>query len=398
MAAKHMQEMGKSGISHGSFLVFLLVLCTWLPILCPAFGMAGKDTFSKDLSKRWLQTVLSDSEKLERIASHLRERPGLIESTWSSFKALLDTVVHTRYPDAQIKLEGSNADGTALHGISDFDVWIDTEVALGRDERKRLFNALLDSMDWDSDYDIKPRHDGIGRKAMKFQFREYYYPNYPIDVDVVFVNMDYDIGLDENDFPSLTRSSSRNQARLRATEHVRSCRKSAAAILMMKAFTLDGRRSLIPGYFLNHFARRICQEIRGEHSAHTSSTLFYTMVKHFLSFCELQKAFQWSACPVADWHGSSLQRRILLRTRQSGFQVVPQADVIDSEILLDLWKDCVDYDLVHPGATRSARLRNSFRRASRVLRRSLTAVMDNDQNFIREHMSLKRCPENFWSK
>ena len=68
--------------------------------------------------------------------------------------------------------------------------------------------------------------------------------------------------------------------------------------------------------------------------------------------------------------------------------------MIDSEILLDLWKDCVDYDWAHPGATRSARLRNVFRRASRALRESLTAVMDNDQNFIREHESLKRCPEN----
>ena len=385
-----MRGMGKRGMSHGLFLLCLLVPCMWSPILRPAFGMAGKDSFSKDLPKRWPQIVLSDPKKLERIASHLRERPPHIESTWSLFARLLRRVVTTLYPDAQIKLEGSNKDGTALHGISDFDVWIDTKVALGRDDRRQLFDKLLN----DGGYKccIKPRYDGIGRKAMKFQIQESEDDD-PINVDVVCVNMDHDIGLDEHDFPSFTRSPSRKKARLRATEHVRSCPKSAAAILMMKAFTLDGRRSLIPGYFLNHFARRIC-----EHTAHTSSTLFYTMVQHFLSFCELQETADWSAYPVPEWHGSRFQRMILLRTRQSDFQVVPQADVIDSEILLDLWKDCVDYDWAHPGATRSARLRNVFRRASSVLCLSLTAVMDNDQDFIREHESLKRCPENLWSK
>lgn len=387
-----MRGMGKRGLSHGLFLLCLLVPCMRSPILCPAFGMAGKDSFSKDLPKRW-PIALKDSKKFERIASRLREMPDMIKSTWSLFFPHLRKVVRDHYPDAQIKVEGSNADGTALHGISDFDVWIVTKVALGNGDRRWLFDQLLKYKSYKCC--IKPRHDGIGRKAMKFQIQESEDDD-PINVDVVCVNMDHDIGLDEHDFPSFTRSRSRKKARLRATEHVRSCPKCADAILMMKAFTaftFDGRRSLIPGFFLNHFARRIC-----EHTAHTSSTLFYTMVKHFLSFCELQETADWSAYPVLERHGSRFQRMILLRTRQSDFQVVPQADVIDSEILLDLWKDCVDYDRAHPGATRSARLRNVFRRASRALRESLTAVMDNDQGFIREHEPLKRCPENLWSK
>ena len=98
--------------------------------------------------------------------------------------------------------------------------------------------------------------------------------------------------------------------------------KSAAAILMMKAFTLDGRRSLIPGYFLNHFARRIC-----EHTAHTSSTLFYTMVQHFLSFCELQETADWSAYPVPEWHGS----------RFSGWFFWGHANLISRSYLRPMW-------------------------------------------------------------
>ena len=137
-----MRGMGKRGMSHGLFLLCLLVPCMWSPILRPAFGVAGKDSFSKDLPKRWPQIVLSDPKKLERIASHLRERPPHIESTWSLFARLLRRVVTTLYPDAQIKLEGSNKDGTTLHGISDFDVWIDTKVALGRDDRRQLFDKL----------------------------------------------------------------------------------------------------------------------------------------------------------------------------------------------------------------------------------------------------------------
>ena len=371
IAAKHMRGMGKGGVSHGFFLLWLLGLWMRSSILCTAFGTAGKDSFSKDFVKRWPQTVLSDSEKFERIASHLRERPEYVEDAWTLTWILLMRTVREHYPDAQLKLEGSNADGTALHGISDYDVWIYTPEPLTKSQRRRLYGYILKSI---KPYClIEPRAGGIGRKAMKFRFKDLEADD-PIGLDVVCVNMDHDIGLDEHDYPSFTRSSSRNQARLRATEHVRSCPKSAAAILMMKAFTLDGRRSLIPGYILNHFALRICQEIDGGHSAYSSSTLFHTMVKHFLSFCELQEAFRW---------------------RKSDFQAM--ADVMDSKILLDLWKDCVHYDLVHRGATRSNRLRKTFRHAYSVLRLSLIAVMDNDQNFIREHECLKRCPENYWS-
>ena len=294
-----MRGMGKRGMSHGLFLLCLLVLCMRSPILCPAVW----DGWQRFVQQRFAKKMAADS--LVRSKENLRGLllicvRGLlmVNLRGACSPGLLRRVVTTLYPDAQIKLEGSNRDGTALHGISDFDVWIDTKVALAREDRRQLFDKLLNEGGYGCC--IKPRHDGIGRKAMKFQIQESEDDD-PINVDVVCVNMDHDIGLDEHDFPSFTRSPSRKKARLRATEHVRSCPKSAAAVLMMKAFTLDGKRSLIPGYFLNHFARRIC-----EHTAHTSSTLFYTMVQHFLSFCELQETADWSAYPVPEWHGFSL--------------------------------------------------------------------------------------------
>ena len=370
-----MRGVGKRGMSHGWFLLCLLVLCIRPRILCPALGMASKDSFSKDLSKRWPQTVLSHAKTFDRIASCLSVRPEYVEDTWTLVEILLMQTVREHYPSANITLEGSNADGTALHGISDYDVWIDTPEALTKKERRQLFRGLLKSIG--AFCLIKPRDGGIGRRAMKFQVREFEEYD-PVNLDIVCMNMHHDIGLDEHDFPSFTRSPTRKAARLRATEHVRSCRKSAHAILMMKAFTLNGRCPSIPSYILNHFALRIC-DIHGEHS-HTSSALFYIMVKLFLAFCELQEAFEWSAYPVVpEFADNSCDSEILL-------------------ILFDLWKDCVDYDRSHPGATRSARLRKALRRASSVLRLSLAAVMNNDQDFIREHEFLKRTPWNLWSR
>jgi hypothetical protein len=64
-------------------------------------------------------------------------------------------------------MAGSYADGTAIPGISDLDIWIDTSEPLSLRQRKELFDfILLDSCR------ILSRQNGIGRKDMKFEIRD----------------------------------------------------------------------------------------------------------------------------------------------------------------------------------------------------------------------------------
>eukprot|EP00435_Cladocopium_sp_Y103_P001959 s680_g1.t1 len=184
----------------------------------------------------------------------------------------------------QIELSGSHADGTAIPGISDLDIWIDTSEPLSLRQRRELFGFILDSPP--SSFDIISRETGIGRKAMKFEVRDLELCLSQLDsfnLDVVCLNMIRNIGLDDHDLPSFTRCASRAEGRLSAREHLQSCPESVSAIVVFKAFICHGRKTTIPGYFLNHFARRLCEEPRFGHSPLTSSTLFCAMVESLSS-------------------------------------------------------------------------------------------------------------------
>ena len=52
------------------------------------------------------------------------------------------------------------------------------------------------------------------------------------------------------------------------------------------------------------------------------------------------------------------------------------------EILWDLWKDCVAYDVAHPGATRANRLRGAFGLARHMLLEVLAARREDDLDFF----------------
>ena len=67
-------------------------------------------------------------------------------------------------------MAGSHADGTAIPGISDLDIWIDTIEPLSSRQRRELFDVILESCP--CSFDIMRRETGIGRKAMKFEMRD----------------------------------------------------------------------------------------------------------------------------------------------------------------------------------------------------------------------------------
>lgn len=101
---------------------------------------------------------------------------------WEIVKPLLDRTVKELYPGATTSLEGSHTDGTAVQGISDYDVWIDTPENISKGERRMLFEHLLQTFQ-DDGFDAYSRDNGIGRKAMKFQIGEVESDNPPINLD-----------------------------------------------------------------------------------------------------------------------------------------------------------------------------------------------------------------------
>mmetsp|Transcript_51305 Transcript_51305/g.111712 ORF Transcript_51305/g.111712 Transcript_51305/m.111712 type:complete len:207 (-) Transcript_51305:231-851(-) len=193
-----------------------------------------------------------------------------------------------------------------------------------------------------------------------------------------------DIGLDDHDLPSFTRCASRAEGRLRATEHLMSCPQSVSAILIFKAFTCHGRKTTIPGYFLNHFARRLCEDhLRLGQSPLTSSTLFCAMVETFLAFCGYQDHHGWVAYPASgsDGHMNS----------PTGPKM--QVDLPPRcEILWDLWQDLCDYDHAHPGSNWANRAHRAFGLARHMLLQVLAARIEDNHEFFRNHSALYRCP------
>lgn len=101
--------------------------------------------------------------------------------------------------------------------------------------------------------------------------------------DVVCLKMMKDVGFDDHDLPLFTRSASRREARRVAEEHLAQNPEAVYAILAMKAFCYHLGRC-IPGYFLNHFARRVQSDPDVPRS---SSAVFREMVVYLVttSFC-----------------------------------------------------------------------------------------------------------------
>lgn len=92
--------------------------------------------------------------------------------------------------------------------------------------------------------------------------------------DVVCLKMKKDVGFNDHDLPLFTRCASRREAQRVAEEHLAQNPEAVDAILAMKAFCWHLGRC-IPGYFLNHFARRVQSDPDVPRS---SSALFREMV------------------------------------------------------------------------------------------------------------------------
>eukprot|EP00438_Fugacium_kawagutii_P005050 Skav203641 [mRNA] locus=scaffold1120:284501:286217:+ [translate_table: standard] len=101
---------------------------------------------------------------------------------WEAVQPLLDRAVKELHPRATTSLEGSHSDGTAVQGISDYDVWVDTGESISKGERKMLFEHILQALQ-DAGFRATSRDNGIGRKAMKFQISEVDSDNPPINLD-----------------------------------------------------------------------------------------------------------------------------------------------------------------------------------------------------------------------
>eukprot|EP00438_Fugacium_kawagutii_P002926 Skav232605 [mRNA] locus=scaffold1224:35558:36658:+ [translate_table: standard] len=317
--------------------------------------------YFKILSGIWPDhPVFQDEQCFERMARELGPRPS---RTWKKVEPVLKRTVKALYPAATISLEGSHSDGTAVQGISDYDVWIDTPLSINRRKRKKLFHLLLTAFQ-SCGLDAKPRLNGIHRKAMKFQIGGAGSDNPVIDLDVVCLHMKHDVGFNDHDYPLFTRCVSREQARREARRCTQSDPWLRTAISAFKGLSSNGRSAAIPGFFLNHFAWRLCSE--GIESPPSSLVIFQQMVESFFSFCRGQDIFGW---PPEDFAAEALD--------------------IKSKIWMDLWRDSFRYDYEHQGSNRVGRLRQTCKRARDALCRTFQAIVSNDTQSLSNHIALK---------
>ena len=114
-----------------------------------------------------MQFFASPASK-EQVASYLGRCP---EYPWHFIEKAVREAVRELYPTAKVFLAGSHKAGTAIHRISDYDVWVDTSEELSIAQRRELYVHLNRTLG--KEFDIQPRDNGIGRKALKFYIGEW---------------------------------------------------------------------------------------------------------------------------------------------------------------------------------------------------------------------------------
>jgi len=377
---------------HRNALVCLLVLplCTLytkLPSSDSAFS--NSHVASAIVSGTLWPSFLADDEKFEQMASYFGSCP---EYPWHFIEKALDKAVRKLYPTAKVFLAGSHQDGTAIHRISDYDVWVDTPEKLSKAQRTGLYEHILRTLG--NEFDIRPRDNGIGRKALKFYIGEKGSCYDWINLDVVCLKMMKDVGFDDHDLPLFTRSASRREAQRLAEEHLAQNPEAVYAILAMKAFSWQhGRR--IPGYFLNHFARRVQSDPDVPRS---SSAVFQEMVVQLLAFCELfdslQRDLEWASWPLdLDTLESGLNNFRTAR-RHPYIQSWRAYLIQKSAILLDLWRDLLARD----GEIPACHFARTLRRARQRLSDNIRAVSDKDMVHLTSQSPWSKCPASIWSE
>ena len=120
-----------------------------------------------ELLKETTFAIFASPASKEQMASYFGRCP---EYPWHFIEKALDKAVMKLYPTAKVFLAGSHQAGTAIHGISDYDVWVDTPEKLSKAQRTGLYQHILRSLG--NEFDIQPRDNGIGRKALKFYIGE----------------------------------------------------------------------------------------------------------------------------------------------------------------------------------------------------------------------------------
>lgn len=121
-----------------------------------------------ELLKETTFAIFASPASKEQMASYFGRCP---EYPWHFIEKALDKAVRKLYPTAKVFLAGSHQAGTAIHGISDCDVWVDTPEELSKAQRTGLYHQILCSLG--NEFDIQPRDNGIGRKALKFYIGEW---------------------------------------------------------------------------------------------------------------------------------------------------------------------------------------------------------------------------------
>lgn len=120
-----------------------------------------------ELLKETTFAIFACPASKEQMASYFGSCP---EYPWHFIEKALDKAVRKLYPTAKVFLAGSHQDGTAIHRISDYDVWVDTPEKLSKAQRTGLYEHILRTLG--NEFDIRPRDNGIGRKALKFYIGE----------------------------------------------------------------------------------------------------------------------------------------------------------------------------------------------------------------------------------
>lgn len=120
-----------------------------------------------ELLKETTFAIFASPASKEQMASYFGSCP---EYPWHFIEKALDEAVRELYPMADVFLAGSHQAGTAIHRISDYDVWVDTTEKLSKAQRTELYWHILRTLG--NEFDIQPRDNGIGRKALKFYIGE----------------------------------------------------------------------------------------------------------------------------------------------------------------------------------------------------------------------------------
>ena len=269
--------------------------------------------------------------------------------------AVIRKVALQTLPGPDIRLAGSHADGTALRCVSDIDVWVSTSRNISCQERNTFDKKLRQQKGFNKKLRLQKR--SMGRKANKLEF--WNGKEFVARVDVVLVNRSKDVGFCDHDFPCLTKTSSRAEARQAALEVLRERPEARQAVRMMKACccSLVEPSSTISGFLLTHLARRILQE----HDDLTALALFLQLQQL------IYRAFKFLGASKRDW--------------DPGYIDGQEPESLQDRILLDLFADCAS------SSSRSGlrRMRNTIVEAGRSLHHALRAIEKADAEFLLQH-------------